>query len=109
MLETILGSQSKEQVLLYLVARERGYASQIAEHFNTSITPIKRQLENLEYAGVLSSDTIGRTRLFMMNPRYPFRKEVRALIEKEISFMNETDKATLYEVRKRPRRVGKPL
>ncbi len=109
MLEALLGSQSKEQVLLYIIAREEGYAKQIAEYFECAITPIKKQLENLEYATVLSSKNVGRTRLFSINPRYIFRKELQALIEKEISFLSEEEQEKLLTLRKRPRRTGKPL
>ena len=53
MLEAILGSISKERVFLYLFAREKGYPREIAMFFNTSITPIKKQLESLESQNVL--------------------------------------------------------
>jgi predicted ArsR family transcriptional regulator len=109
MLESLFGSQSKEQVLLYIVGRGNGYASQIAEYFNTAVTPIKRQLENLEYNSVLVSETVGRTKLFSMNPRYVFQDEVKALIEKEINYLNAEERERLLNVRTRPRRTGKPL
>lgn len=108
MLESVLGSQSKEQVMLFLVAREKGYAKQIAEFFSCAVTPIKKQLESLEAGNVLISETVGRTRLFSFNPRYPFRNEIKALIEKEISFMSEEDREQLLNVRTRPRRTAKP-
>ncbi len=109
MIEILLGSQSKEQVLLFIVARERGYAKQIADFFSCAVTPIKKQLESLEKGGVLFSESVGRTRLFSLNPRYVFRKELTALINKEISFIDEEEQQRLLTVRTRPRRTGKPL
>ena len=53
MLEPILGSSSSEKVLIFLAAREQGYAREIARFFATDLTPIQRQLEKLEDGGVL--------------------------------------------------------
>ncbi len=105
MIESILGSQSKEQVLLFITGRESGYAKQIAEYFKCSVTPIKNQLESLEAGGVLFSELVGRTKVFRINPRYPFKKEVTELIEKVISFMSDEDRERLLYSRKRPRRT----
>lgn len=109
MIEALLGSQSKEQVLLYIVARESGYAKAIADYFGCAVTPIKKQLELLESGGILGSETIGKTRLFSINPRSPFREEIIALMEKEISFLEEPERERLLNIRNRPRRTGKPL
>mgnify|MGYP003631347776 CR=1 len=55
MLEGILGNINKERVLVYLVARGDGYPREIAAFFDTSLTPIQKQAEKLEAAGVLYS------------------------------------------------------
>lgn len=109
MLEAIFGSTNKERILLYLVARGDGYAREIAKHFNTGLSPIQKQLENLEASSVLYSKSVGRTRVFSLNPRYPFISELRNLLEKALQFLPEAEKDDLLNVRKRPRRKGKPL
>ncbi len=109
MIETLLSSQSKEQVLLFIIARGKGYARQIAQHFECSITPIKNQLETLEAGGVLVQESIGRSKIFSINPRYIFREEVTSLIQKVISIMQEDDREKLLFDRRRPRRSGKPI
>jgi len=40
-LEYLFNSVSKEKVLLYLVARESGYAREIAKYFNLELSPIQ--------------------------------------------------------------------
>jgi len=55
MLEPLLGSSSCERVLQFILARDEGYAREIAQFFETSVTPIKNQLEKLEAGGVLVS------------------------------------------------------
>lgn len=109
MIEALLGSQSKEQALLFIVKRGSGYARQIATYYNCSVTPIKNQLEALEVGGVLISETIGKSRIFSLNPRYPFLKELLSLIEKVVSFLPPEELERLQNNRRRPRRSRKPL
>ena len=109
MLEPLLGSLSSERVLLFILARKEGYAREIARFFETNLAQIQKQLEKLELAGVLISRSVGRTRLYTLNPRYAFVTELRALLEKAISFYPAKERERLTMVRRRPRRKGKPL
>jgi predicted transcriptional regulator len=109
MLETIVGSASSEKVLMFLLARDEGYAREIARFFDTDLTPIQKQLEKLETGGVLVSRLVGRTRLFSFNPRYPMIDELRALLEKTLQFYPDDVVEKLLMNRRRPRRRGKPL
>lgn len=109
MLEPLLGSTSKERVLIYLYARERGYAREIAEAFATSVTPIQNQLEALEASGVIWCEPQGRTRVYALNPRYPFLAELKALLERALAFYPPEEQQWLRDNRRRPRRSGKPL
>ena len=47
MLESILGSLNRERVMIYLVARDDGYAREIARFFKVGLDPIQKQLEKL--------------------------------------------------------------
>ena len=109
MLEPILGSISCERVLVFLAARDEGYAREIASFFTTSLAPIQKQLDKLEAGGVLVSRTAGRTRLYNFNPRYPFLTELTAILNKAISFYDQDLQDKLLLNRRRPRRRGKPL
>lgn len=108
MIEVLLGSRDKENVLQYLLAREQGYASEIAKFYGTNSSQIIKQLEALEIGGVLVSFQIGRARVFQFNPRYYFLKELKALLIK----VRETYKPELQEnllrAKVSPRRKGKP-
>jgi hypothetical protein len=108
MLEPLLGSDSSERVLVFILARERGYATQITRFFKTELYSIQKQLDKLERGGVLVSEQAGRTRLYVFNPRYPFLKELRALLTKAVSFYPESEKERLFMNRRRPRGRGKP-
>lgn len=109
MLEPILGSKSSEQVLIFLAARENGYATEIARFFNADLYAIQKQLDRLENSDVLVSSKVGRTRVFQFNPRYPFLNELKSLLERALSFYPDEIKENLLMNRRRPRKKDKPL
>ncbi len=109
MLESLFGSRSCERVLLFVLARDQGYPREIARFFETDYRPIRNQLDKLEKGGVLRSRLAGRTRLYSFNPRYPFLRELKALLEKAMIFCPEEIRDKLLMNRRRPRRRGKPL
>jgi hypothetical protein len=109
MLEALFGSLNCERVLMFIYARGEGYPREMARFFNTALDPIRKQLDKLEGGGVLVSRLVGRTRLYSFNPRFPFLKELKGLLEKALSFSTPEEQADLLMVRRRPRRRGKPL
>ncbi len=108
MLETIFGNRTAERVLLYLQAYEEGYARQIAATFDSSLNAVQKQLRRFEEGGVLVSRTVGRTRVFTWNPRYPFQAPLRQLLAKAMEYLPETEVQAYFRQRRRPRRSGKP-
>ncbi len=109
MLSALTGSVNKERALIYLIARERGYARQIARFFDAPLDPMQKALDGLERAGILVSRSVGSTREYEFNPQYAMRDELRALLEKALSLYPEALRNELLVTRKRPRRKGKPI
>lgn len=109
MLADLLGSVNKERVLVYLASRGRGYAREIARFFRASLSPVQNAMERLEGAGVLVSRTVGSTREYEFNPRYPARAELANLLNRAMSLYPKTLRDELLLSRRRPRRKGKPL
>jgi predicted transcriptional regulator len=109
MIEPLIGSKNRERVLLFLLAREEGYAREISRFYKTDLSQIQKQLERLEAGNIVYSKLIGKTRVYSMNPRYPFLEELTALLEKILSFYSVDEYEKLTHTRKRPRRKGKPL
>ena len=70
---------------------------------------IQKQLVKLEQGGLLVSKSEGRTRLYRFNPRYSFLRELKALLDKTLSFFSQAEQERLLVVRRRPRRKDKPL
>jgi hypothetical protein len=109
MLGELFGSTNKERVLIYLIARDRGYAREIARFYDTPLNPIQKAFDTLERAGVLVSRAVGTTREYEFNPRYALRDELGALLTKALSFYPARLRDELLITRKRPRRKAKPL
>lgn len=109
MIEVLLGSKNAERVLVYIFSREEGYAREIASFYGTDLKPIQMQLDKYEKGGILVSRSVGRTRPYMFNPRYPFLNELKALLEKALSFYPPKEQEDLTMNRRRPRGKGKEL
>ena len=109
MIESLLGSKNAERVLIYIFARDEGYAREIAGFYETDLKSIQMQLDKFERSGVLVSREVGRTRPYVFNPRYPFLNEVKALLQKALSFYPENEREELLMNRRRPRARGKPV
>lgn len=109
MIEVLLGSKNAERVLVYMFAREEGYAREIASYYATDLKSIQMQLDKFEKSGVLVSRSVGRTRPYTFNPRYPFLPELKALLEKALTFYPAQAQEDLTMNRRRPRAKGKSL
>jgi DNA-binding transcriptional ArsR family regulator len=109
MIESVFGSLLKEKILVYITVNPESYPNEIARVFQSSLSSIQKHLENLEKNGIVVSRLKGKTRLYDLNPRSPFKKELTILLEKIYSFINENEKKEFFVRRSRPRRKGKPL
>jgi hypothetical protein len=109
MLESLFGNRTAEKVLLFIERYGHGYPSDIANTFDTRVHGIQRQLKRLENGGIISSRLYGKVRIYQYNPRYPFLKELRALLDKAIAFLPPEDIKKFYSKRTRPRKQGKPI
>ena len=109
MLEPLLGSQTEERVLVYLYGLGEGYPRQMARFWNAPFSPVQKQLQRLEAGGIIYSRQVGRTRLYRFSPRYAFLKELKALLEKALTFYPKDQRRALLVSRRRPRMAGKPL
>jgi hypothetical protein len=109
MLGSLLGSINKERALLFLAAREKGYAREIARFYGVPLYPIQGALDKLEAAGALVSFNVGKTRQYQFNPRYPARKSLSELVGRYLELAPEPLRKDLLVYRSRPRRRGKPV
>ncbi len=108
MLESLFGNPNVEKVLFYLQRFGEGYPSAIATNFGVPLTPIQQQLKRLEQGSLIVSRLVGKTRVFQINPRYPFKKELELLLSTAFQALPESQIKKYYMQRTRPRRQGKP-
>jgi len=109
MIEAIVGSEGAERVLLFMAARGEGYAREIASAYGMDVSTVQNHLKRMERDGLLVNATVGRTRVYRLNPRYAFKEEVEALLNKALEKAPPVLRDKLTLVRRRPRRAGKPL
>jgi predicted transcriptional regulator len=109
MLTALIGSETREQALVFIFAREKGYALEIADFYELGVSQVQRQLDLMEAGSILVSHKIGRTRLYEFNPRLFYLAELKALLEKTLAFYPPAIQEDLTTNRRRPRRRNKPL
>lgn len=109
MIEALVGSEGAERTLLFIEARESGYAREISKTFGISLSAVQKHLYRMEAGGLLISQQVGKTRVFSLNPRFLFVAEVRSLLRAVLAQLPEHTKEELLMNRRRPRRTGKPL
>ena len=107
MLEPIFGSIVVEKILFYLLVYKTGYMRGIAKLFNIPIGTMVNQLDRLENGSVIVSKKEGTIRIYSLNPRYPFIKELEAFLQRAKDALSEEEIEKYYRMRTRPRRKGK--
>jgi DNA-binding MarR family transcriptional regulator len=100
MIEAIVGSEGAERVLLFLIARDEGYASEIATFYDMDVSTVQNQLKRMERQGLLINKQAGRTRVYKFNPRYAFIAEVKALLARALSLAPQDVREALTLVRR---------
>ena len=110
MLDILFGSKNAERVLQFLLARNSAYAREIALFYDVSPSVIKKQLEKFETGSIIVGRDIGNIRIYELNQRNPFIKELTALLIKSRSTYEPEKRAKLVRKdRSRPRSKNKPL
>ena len=108
MLEGLWGNPVIEKIFFTLHTRGESYALGMAKNFGEPVNRFQQQLKRLEDNGIVVSRLTGNVRLYTFNPRYPFLRELKALISKAYEFIPDDEKDQYYRIRTRPRRAGKP-
>ena len=109
MIENLVGNKTAEKVLLYIVNYNEGHTSGISHTFAISKSQVRKQLIRLEDGGILIGRSVGNLRMFQINPRCPYKKELENLLEKILSLIPKNEIEKYYRQRRRPRRTGKDL
>ena len=100
------GGRTRTLVLLSLCLLTESFPRELSRILAMSLNGVQQALKSLEGAGLVSGRTVGRTRLFRLNPRYFAARELedylRRLAEPEVALRRKVE-----SLRRRPRRTGK--
>ena len=58
------------------------------------------------FGGIIYSRSAGKTRVYALNPRYPFLAELNALMDKALSFYPAAEKEELVRVKEASKAKG---
>lgn len=84
MLLRLFSSQTRVDLLTLFFSHpeQRFYVRQISRDLGRDISGIKRELDNLEKAGLLSSEKVGNLRYYSVNRASPLYPEIKGIIAK---------------------------
>lgn len=102
------GSRARTSTLLVLQLLTETYAREMARLLELSLSSVQRALRSLERDGLVVARSVGRTRLYRLNPRAFARRELERYLER-LSEPEAELRARAALLRRRPRRTGKPL
>jgi predicted transcriptional regulator len=102
----IFGSESAYQVLMFLQNYEKGYASEIAKTYGTSLNQIQNQLNKFEDLGILVSRQEANARVFYFK-QSPVTDSLRRFLKDMLEILPKSTLDKFYRARRRPRRYGK--
>jgi len=105
--DTIFGPAIRTRSLVAIARLQRTYIAEVAKILNRRPLAVRRAVASLERAGVIVTTRLGNTRILELNPRFPAKNELYALL---LRLSDTPDYADLWpKVRRRPRAIGKPL
>lgn len=104
----VFGTMTRTNTLLVLHLLKESHASEIAGVLEISLSQVQKALDGLEVAGLVVGVRVGRERRVSINPRYPYREALLALLN-DMTVRNVALHERLAAKRRRPRRAGKEL
>ena len=99
MLGPLIGSRSKEGVLLFLFVNEQGYAHEMSLALGLTLSSVQHALSSLAEGGVVVPSKEGKRKVFRFNRTYPLIEELDALLQKAYARMSIEKKRQFYTFR----------
>jgi hypothetical protein len=86
MLETLISSKTRVKLLLkfFLNSNTTAYLRSLQSEFGESTNGIRVELNRMESAGMLKSETVGNKKVFQANIKHPLFKEINSIIMKYV-------------------------
>lgn len=107
MLSSPFGSATRTRTLVALRLLEESYARELARVLKTPLSSVQQAIASLERDGLVAVRALGRTRVARIDPRYFARAELLEYLRR-LSEPDKTLREAVGNLRRRPRRTGKP-
>ena len=102
------GGQTRTRTLVALRLLESSYPRELSRILSVPVSAVSRALAGLERDALVAGRAIGRTRIYTISPRYFARQELSAYLSR-LSDADADLRERTAQLRRRPRRTGKPL
>jgi len=102
------GSITRTRVLASLSLLGSSFQRELSRLLDSSPSVVQKALTSLERDGLVAGRMVGRTRSYTLNPRYFAGAEFGAFL-KRLAEADRDLQARTAELRRRPRRAGKPV
>jgi predicted ArsR family transcriptional regulator len=102
------GGQTRTRVLLALHLMGESYPRELARILEVSLWGAQQALRRLELDGLVAGRSMGRTKVFRINPRYFAYRDLQRYLQR-LTEPEENLRERVAAIRRRPRRTGKPL
>lgn len=102
------GGAARTRVLLALRLLAESYSRELARVLDMPFSSVQKALRSLERDGLVAGRTLGRTRVFALDPRYFAHDDLQRFLLRLTGPEVEL-KARVASLRRRPRRTTKPL
>lgn len=102
------GGQARTRVLLALRLLGDSYPRELARLLEMRLSGVQKAVRGLELDGLVAGRSVGRTRLYQLNPRY-FAADALFAYLSRLTEPEQSLRERAAGLRRRPRRVGKPL
>ena len=101
------GSVTRTRTLVLLQLLGSSYARELARLLGVSVSVVQKALASLERDDLVAAQSVGRTRVYRLNPRSFARRELELYLRRLVEAFPDLDAAAGF--RRRPRKSGKPL
>jgi len=102
LLKVLFSNRNIERVLLFLLVNEKCYGTQLQTLLDIPLAPVQRALAHLEKNGVIVVRREGKMHIYRMNPAWPLRSELEALVKKAYLILPPDEKKQYCFVQKTP-------
>mgnify|MGYP001572654505 CR=1 FL=1 len=107
-LSSPFGGQARTRVLVSLRLLESSFPRELSRILGVPVSAVSRALAGLERDALVVGRLVGRSRVYTLNPRYFANQELAAYLLRLADADAELRRRT-EQLRRRPRRTGKPL